>query len=546
MHSGKKGPRGFLLASSFIDESPVTDFRGIAYIGKSIVIGPQGFSKYKNKHPLTINSFNEGRFTLFLKDGDVFWAKCDSSGQDILYYYSDGNNWAVANSFYLLATHLKEMGVGLTVDEDCIKSFFINHTLGQQLVSHRTMVREIKVVPIDKAIKVRLRPDDFGKRFDLVQCYDASNKPNIDAEAYRECLESYCLKWASRLRCLIEYYKGMEAFDLSGGVESRLNLSLLTASGYDVGDLNLCSNINHVRDYEVAQKVAAAVGGRIQNRKLRSKPMPAKRAYNLWKLGNLGIYAPVYGNTRSNAEAILHVHGAGGGCFRQVYHKTPDELSRLVKKKFKTGGIGSAFANLMRDAFRDMQHDMSSPDGMLLHYRYFRSRFHFGRNGYRSLSSVLATPLCSPDLVYATRFLTEEERKRNQLALDIMLLTNPRLAYIEFDSENKSFFREAIESSLFYREKPISPEKLEAYDIYTGIVATEVQDEQAKNRTFLAHLMEDFKRFYVWVLKANLVDKELIAEAAAELEASGSLSKRGRGAARIISTGEVLALCGQF
>lgn len=542
----EEASKGFVLASSFFPNRPATAFRGIAFTDQDIIIGPEGFQDYTSRNAVTIGSLNDGRFTLFLNDGDLFWAKCDSSGQDILYYYSRGQDWAVSNSFYMLAAHLKEKGARLTVDEECVKAFFINHTLGQQLVSHRTMVQEIMVLPIDQAIKVQLAPNHLGKRLTLVPCYDARNEPAIDAEAYRDGVEAFCLKWASRLHCLVEYYKGMEAFDLSGGVDSRLNLSLLTASGYDVGNLNLCSNAGQARDYEVAQQVAAAVGARIQNRKLPSERMSGKQTYKLWKLGNLGIYSPVYCNTRSNAETILHVHGAGGGCFRQVYRKTPKELGRMMKNKFRAGGIGNAFATLMGDAFKEMKHDMSSHDGMLLHYRYFRSRFHFGRNGYRSLSSVLVTPLSSPDLMFATRYLSDEERNRNQLALDIILLTNPKLAEIEFDSERKNFSRKAMESSLFYREKPISPGNLQQYSVYARAPRAETQNEGAKSDGFLTHLRRDLETFYAPVLDRRLVEKEQLVEAAAELEAEGSLSKRARGASRIISAGEVLALCGQI
>ncbi|WP_366555792.1 hypothetical protein [Aquibaculum sediminis] len=538
--------KGFMLASSFIPESAITAFRGIAYTDQQIIVGPNGFNEYKYKHNIEINSINEGRFSLFVRDERVFWAKCDNTGQDILYYYASGSNWAVSNSFYMLASHLVRHGVSLNVDEDSVRSFFIDHNLGQQLVSHRTMVREIRVLPLDHAINIRLNSIGGGECATLVRCYNVTNAPAIDVELYRHCVQNYCIKWASRLHCLVSHYKNMESVDLSGGVDSRLNLSLLSASGYDVSEINICSNAAQVRDYEVAQKVVKAVGARIQNKKLPSAMLPGSKRYNLWKLGNLGIYSPVYGNSRADADNFLHLHGAGGGCFRQVYQKKPEEIIDSIKSRCSAGGMGNSFSILLREAFNDMQHSMLSDDAMMLHYRFFRSRFHFGRNAYRSFSSVLITPLSSPDLMFATRYLSDEERNNNQLALDIFLLTNPKLAEIEFDSKSKEFTKTAKENSVFHKENQIRYDKLDEYTVYSGKNVARSTFEQGDDVDFISFLREDLDRFYEPVVKSNLVVRKIAAESIKKLDTKNSLSKRARGAASIISAGEVLNLCGQL
>lgn len=77
---------------------------GYGITDDSLIFGTDGLSQY-----LAANGADfpeEGRFCGFLIDTGKVIIRTDRTGQECLYLYSNGDDWAVSNSFLLLATQV--------------------------------------------------------------------------------------------------------------------------------------------------------------------------------------------------------------------------------------------------------------------------------------------------------------------------------------------------------------------------------------------------------------------------------------------------------
>lgn len=534
----------YLVASSFSMNPEQMGFRGIAFTRDTIIIGNDGFTEYTSRNPHTPWNLEEGRFSLIYRHNNTIWARCDNTGQDTLFYYRLGDVWAISNSFYLLAKHLHDNGVRLTKHSPSIRSFFIDHPLGQQLVSNNTMIKEIKVLPIDRMVKIQLPAEDQEFAFRLIKHQDIGLRKQVNEDSYYDRLVEYSTKWAGRLASLMTVYKGYEQIDLSGGVDSRLNLSLLLASGYPLADVNFISSKDQKEDLVVAQNLASLFGFSLTNTTAPSRAASQEARYNAWKYGNLGVYSPVYNNVRHQAARYLHVHGAGGGCFRNAYRKSGAAISKAIAEKHPRNHIGSSFLRVMTLGFKQIREDMDHPDGMMLHYRHFRSRFHFGRNAFRSQSSTLVTPLASTDLMFASSHLSSEELEGNKIALDIFLLTCPELATVPFDSIRKSFPRDWIERSRFFKRAPSIADRIIQSDVLHGAAAEPDTEpfKRANGCSFIDLMKEDFERCREIVLDHGLIAESFMDAALDRLDSAEALRRKAQPAAKVITAGTVLAL----
>ena len=81
---------------------------------------------------------------------------------------------------------------------------------------------------------------------------------------------------------------------------------------------------------------------------------------------------------------------------------------------------------------------------MMSHYRNFRSRFHFGRNWYKSYTSQVVSPLFSTLLNSASDSMALSELSSGDILLRVMLMAFPELSQLPYDKHDKGFSEEAF------------------------------------------------------------------------------------------------------
>lgn len=529
---------GFVLESSWTQTNRRSRFSGIAYTDNEIIVGQEGYAKFiKKKKKYNFLELREGRFCVIEYTKTALFARVDAFGQEMLYFYNDKKHWGISNSFLALAEHLCSHGIKLHADVDSMRIGFIPGALGQSPISNDTYISEIKTLPADFYIKINFLPESFSFEFNKIE--NLSNSGAVSEEEYVESLLSFVGKAASRSRAIMDSYRERFRVDITGGQDSRLVLGVLSATGADLGGINFHSNKAWQEDYRVASELGSAVGFKIQHKPIPISKTSVEESFKLWKLGNVGVYMPVYSAIGNAPQSSLHFHGACGENYRDYYGTTGQRLLERIKEAYP-GSIADAFAKQLKSAFRDMGEDISSPDSMMIHYRNFRSRFHFGRSVYKNLNAILITPLASLDLINATRYLTEDRRKKFQLALDIYLLVNRKLAQISFDDPKKNFTAADISKSPFNKRAPRFRDRLRDMEVFRGDFETSTQ--AAPGGSFREWLLRDLAGVSEAAKSLGIFPDNYDIDAAEKVRTGARLTMDAMQASHMISVGHVIKL----
>ncbi|MEZ0470916.1 hypothetical protein [Luteimonas salinilitoris] len=532
---------GFILASSWTTASRRNQFSGICYTDSAIIIGSWGYERYSQQTPHNVRDLAEGRFSVIRFDGNRLEARVDALGQDILYYFHQGDAWAVSNSFLALARHLVQQGVRLTADYATLRLPLITHSMAQQLLSNDTGIQEIRVLPADRYLRIQL--DRPAVRPEVLPCGDLSNEGFVGRDEYVETLIRFVARSASRSAAIVRHFGDRACFDITGGQDSRLVLALLAASGIELSELNFLSNRRYEEDYKVASALGEVLGFQVRNKQVRLAGTTAETAYEMWKLGNLGVYYPVYAARGQVPQHAVHFHGACGECYRDYYGATAATLVKNINRQYPGQALAAAYADKMAKAFAELGQDTDAPDSMMIHYRHFRSRFHFGRSAFRNLNSLLVTPLASPDLIHATRHLSREAMTDSQLALDLLLLACPELATLPFDTHDKAFKDERFAQSPFRRGRPEIAPFLRDFDVFCGPAPTwEDSTSASKQESFRDILLNDLLDKAEAAQGTGLFPANAATKAASKIVSGKRFTADAKIAAHIISVGEIATL----
>lgn len=509
----------------------------MAYFGSSVIVGAEGYEEYsKTIGELDINSLREGRFGFFQINSEGCKARTDYLGQEIIFYFFDGKNWAVSNSFIVLASYLYDQGVSMNVNYETINLWSIPASVTQGLVSNETFIKEIQVLPAD--IILSFVPNGMGWSIRKDRDNGAVIADTTSSNDYEQLLINFASKMASRSRALLESYGDRAKVDITGGLDSRLVLGVLAASGYPLDRLNFHSNRQYIDDYVAAEGLAKALGFKINNKYIETARASSETAYELWKAGCVGVYSPVYSPLGKEMQTSLHFHGACGECFRDYYKISPVELCHQVDKIAPNREASLAFSRQLGKSMDAMGFDFYSKDGMNAHYLNFRSRSHFGRSAYKNLSHVLVTPLASPDLFSAFRYLNRSEVEGSQLALDVLLLTCPELATLPFDSESKRFKKNAISNSPFFNRKKVNLDIDESIRVFRGDKEFRKQDF-SNDVSFADRFLHGVEESRDLVLSTGVFSNQDIDLAIEKINLGSRLTIDGISASHIISVAEV-------
>lgn len=416
-------------------------FSGMAFFGPDVYMGECD----KEENLPCVASFVEGRFfTTYKKDGKRIF-KTDDTGQELVFYYASDSGWAVSNSFKKLVEHLSSYGVALTINYASLLTFQGVHSFCEALTTDDTTVNEIRLLGCDELIEV----DEKGA-VNVIKDHTVVDK-KIDSSLV---LNSYVEKWKARLYTLVESLpSGAVACDLTGGVDSRLVLALLVASGCNLKKINFVSNPLAKEDFAVASALAESYGLSLNSDVRKSfQEVCSNEKLELSLYSSLGVYHGFYvPRVKEAGKEAVHLHGGGGGLFRKVYNP---ELEKTLLSQSESFPCRISMARSVRQLIkfdrRKIQPYATSPEDRSIKYFFeTRNRYHFGRQWFKSLGGDLVTPLISKDLldIKTKSGLSLNDR---ELYLLVFLMTTPRLLDFPFDQKEKSFSQESIEKS---REK---------------------------------------------------------------------------------------------
>lgn len=394
---------------------------GHAMTDDAIIFGTDGLRAYEQEHPKV--RIAEGRFSAIRVGRDYIRVSADRTGQDMLYLFRSGDEWAISNSFLLLVGRAARTH-RLSFYTPAILGFHLNQGrhIGEQLIGHRTGVEEITIVPLTAQLKIDRRTGELEIQN---RGYEDFYLGDATINDYDEIMHRAAIRGASILRAVKQETKRVNLF-LSGGYDSRLVLGMLMASQDGNDRINIVSHSFRPDDYVVAKSLADRFGLALNEPTENRLGVSSSDALRLYLASCGSTYLPIYpvNAFRQFENASVNLTGdqptgwsvfAGKGRFNGAPIKIRDSIAQDLSERVH----GNAVADDFMAVFDDIDIDPESPIAMLGYYGAIRSRQHNGRHWYRSQGvHTLVTPLMHSDFVRLDLLNAERGAEPSQIFAD--------------------------------------------------------------------------------------------------------------------------------
>ena len=208
------------------------------------------YSNCSLKQDFSYSCDDIGAYCIIQKQNDGFQIITDNLGLGLLFYYKEGNNWAVSNSFYKLFDFLSKR-VNLTIDEKYHSLYFENDVMASPSVVH-TPVYEIKLLPIFQYITIKKGKLKVENKQTFHKMISLCSKEGLDY------IDNWATKWIDFIHCLLGKYD--VNLQLSGGFDSRITYSLFNVAKINYDQINIESSLTMKEDLEIANKISNLYG----------------------------------------------------------------------------------------------------------------------------------------------------------------------------------------------------------------------------------------------------------------------------------------------
>lgn len=413
---------------------------GYAHTDQELILESSGFKAALARKDIDVRALTEGRFCLVYSDDNSLLAKTDGMAQETIFYYVVDGYWALSNSMLALVERVRKRGYTLKAyPPSAIAMTIANQSMwGGQPLSFNTMVEGVRILPADNCICITWRENGFDFQIQEAQC------ETLDGD-YPELLCDYISNFFSLAHALVEAGYSFRV-DVSGGKDTRLTFGLMANASLDQEKVEYWTDVSKPADLPIAETLRRMYGIGAWSAIRRRTPCSVADAFRAWQLGCAGVYSPLYFPKSTSSASELKVSGANFA--DPVYRPdSPVKRAKILGRKCPDPVLAMVVEREMLSAFDNSKLNLADRFSMDWHYTNFRSRFHYGRNWYKSLNAPLVSPLVSKKLSNITRLLPPDTYDRGQLRADIMAILDQRLLEVPFDSPEKSFDTEIVQRS---------------------------------------------------------------------------------------------------
>ena len=460
-------PHGcFLFTKNDVEECTQSKFFGYGVSKNALIFGTSGLGKYlkENKNG---EWPSEGRFAGIFVEKDTILIKTDNTGQELLYLFEKDDDWAVSNSFLYLLNYAKHHN-DLTFLPHIASCFHLKkgHHIGEQLISHKTMIDEISIIPITWQLLVNRDSKTLKfEKSDYLEKYTTVNEEN-----YQKTIIEVLQDGAGLLKALSNAGHPLNPH-LSGGYDSRLVLCMIDIAGI-FDNINVSSYRHKTNDYNSAMALCEHFGLPLNLSRMKQKNvLSAGEALRVYLMSCGGTYLPFYPikdiMMRQPFEVVLTgdqptgwSHFAGTAQF----NGDADKIANDIVDYFHGSAIGEKLSEEFLSTFNLLGIDKNHPAAMLAHYTAIRSRHHCGRNWYKSMGSrLLFTPLMDSRFIALDLYNQKNGIHPTQLFIDTFSATGDWACEIPFETPERSFTEEQRRSSPFFGGADLKPTKFRLY-----------------------------------------------------------------------------------
>lgn len=431
----------FLFSSR--THNPDRLFQGYFFHDTDYVFGSAGFEAFREATGLDRLVREDGCYVQVEKTREGYRFSADYCGYKKLFYFWDSRFWAVSNSLWQMAAHLREHHYPVEPNIPQVAAMATEGTFYpsgrgsffSQMTCFDTIIRGVRLVPADCALQIGAS----GVRLEKTVC-------RADADDYRDRLAHFLSTWIARLRTVMQSAASQIGCDLTGGLDSRavfgLLLNAMRDADFDVEDRlqirSAGSGLRAWRDRAVATRLCEHFGLAL-NQRLAKKPrwLRGKAAYALWKDLCLGTYHPIYFAGEHPSGERISLGGGGGENHRPFYGQFLNAPSdeTFVSSRSRDIVLPSARAGFEAALQETIDHIMEgapeTPGALAGHYRHFRGRFHAGLMPQYMVSFQ---PLASKLLDGITGIDGTSRYRNKQVLYDILYNLEPELLDLPFDT----------------------------------------------------------------------------------------------------------------
>lgn len=420
----------FLVSST---DPPVDGFfQGYCFSGTDYIYGHEGARIFRESTGRRITGGLDGCYISIRKYGNVYRFDTDYSGYKVLYYYHDGEMWAVSNSLAQTVEFLLHAGLPITPNYAHLAAIHGHGSGNSQLFSFETIIRGIRVLP--RATTLVMTRNGV----------DVERWPAVEQRQYEAGLSQHLHTWVGRYETLALDSRTNLTVDVTGGVDSRTNFALaLTAMRRLGGDgvqprLSCGSTETNTEDLRVAKRLSTAFGLQLNDeRRFRGYPLTPEESYKTLRDLSVGVYYPLYVPSEGPSPDKIAISGGGGEIHRRFYEnhqrsKDPDKFFAAYARRTRYPWLGNELA---RDGRAAVEFAARPGNDLLrIHYREFRHRYHVGR---LPRYAVAFTPLDSVTADLAQSQAGPERLDEGQFNYDVLASLVPELLDMPFDDPKK-------------------------------------------------------------------------------------------------------------
>lgn len=542
----------FIFSKQDVDGLSASKLFGYGITEDAVIIGTKGLSEYRSAGRTTFPE--EGRFSgIFVVSDDELIIRTDATGQDMLYLFQQGDDWAVSNSFLLLAEAVKKK-TKLHTYAPSIVGFHLKDGVhvGEQLISHRTMIEEITVVPLTHLIHVNRRTGEISmSRSSYMSVFSLAESDNYE-EKFLDTME----RGAGILAAMSERNVPMHLL-LSGGYDSRLALCMLMANGTPQSTFRVSSHEFKHDDFQSAKGLCEFLDLPM------NVPGPQKKAtlsdtdaIRMFLIGSGGTYLPFYpvSSHYIQKDAELRITGdqpTGWSHFagRAKFNGNAEKIASDIEQALDSRGFGRVTKDEFLSTFDILDIDPHHPAAMLAHYSSIRSRHHCGRNPYRSLGvEYLFTPLMQSSFVALDLHNASKGFHPKKFFADAFSAFGGWALEKPFETPDRAFDRDLLDSSPFKGGASIKPRKykvwgdIEGSSTETGVDFYSIGINSSPNpEKIKPYICDMFYKSHVAKASPFFNDADF-AKANGEIHTNGTLSHGYRKTTHIVVTDIVLRI----
>ncbi len=364
------------------------------------------------------SAYSNGAYVLLQDCGDEIQISQDFNGAYGIYFYQQGEYFALSNSFLLLLEKLDGCHP-LTINFEYANAYIAAFRTNPYSYCE-TLVNEIEMLPRD--VKIIIHKDTKEARISKIDYHEHS--VDIATVDGLRLLDQWYFKWTGMIRMMKAETDNITC-DLSGGYDSRMVFGLFVNAGIDLNEVRVQTSQSKthtfMEDYEVATQIADYYSTSLNRGKLSRGYMNLnlKDSVNISFYTKLGVHKQMYWITQYRNELLYHFTGGGGEFLRTYHHERPQlciEDQSRGGKKYRNVDISTSIRKVVSRAFEKttgkfQMVDKDTIELTRLMYRETEGRHHFGKTMVEHYcgNSVIVNPLMDVILACLYNWTVQDE-----------------------------------------------------------------------------------------------------------------------------------------